>query len=396
MRDRDTTMELPIVQLKPREERRLRNGHCWVFSNEIASVEGDVAIGDLVSLVSATGDRLGRAIYNPHSLIAARLTTRGEEPLDIDWFRMRIARALRLRQQLYPGAVTYRLIHSESDGVPGVVVDRYDRVLSVQIASAGMDIRCETLYDALMELDGIDGIVERNDTSSRTLEGLPIRVGVVRGTADVQTVNDGHLSFRVDPLGGQKTGLYLDQRENHIAMRRYASGGSVLDLFCNQGGFALHAVDAGASRVVAVDSSQQAIADLEANAALNGLTPPETHVADVFATIKELRASSERFDLVIVDPPPFAKSRKNITAARRKYVELFSGALGLLSTEGTAFLVTCSHHITRETFGEIVRESLYRARCSGIILEERGAASDHPVHPLMPETRYLQGTIITN
>lgn len=385
---------LPVVTLKPREDRRLRHGHLWVFSNEIARVEGDAVSGDLVRVAAAHGAPLGSGIFNPHSLIAVRLTGRGDEPLDIGWFRERIGRALRLRRTLFPGERSYRLIHSESDGIPGVIVDRFDAVAVVQIASMGMETRRELLYDALMEIEGVHGVVERNDHSLRALEGLPSRVGVVRGIADVQVITDGIIRYAVDPLGGQKTGFYLDQRENRIAMRRFMPGARVLDLFSNYGGFALHARHAGADHVVAVDSSAQALAEIETNRAMNDLLPIETREADVFTELHEEMARGSRYDVVIADPPPFARSKKNVAAARKKYVELFTLSLGLLSPDGTAFLATCSHHITRDTFLEIVRESLFRARRSGLILEERGASPDHPVHPTMPETGYLHGVIV--
>ncbi len=385
---------LPIVTLKPREDRRLRHGHLWVFSNEIARVEGEAVPGAFVRVVAAHGLPLGAGIFNPHSLIAVRLTGGDADLLDSTWFRGKIGRALRLRRTLFPGERTYRLIHSESDGIPGVIVDRFDAVAVVQIASIGMEARRELLYDGLMEIEGVSGIVERNDHSLRGLEGLPQRVGVVRGIADPQVITDGFLRYQVDPLGGQKTGFYLDQRENRVAMRRFMPGARVLDLFSNYGGFALHARHAGAEHVTAVDSSALAIAEIETNRALNALGPIDARQADVFTELQEAKVRGDRYDVVIADPPPFARSRKNVSAARKKYVELFSLSLGLLNPDGTAFLATCSHHITRDTFLEIVRESLFRSRRSGIILEERGACADHPVHPTMPETAYLHGVIV--
>jgi 23S rRNA (cytosine1962-C5)-methyltransferase len=388
------SVSVPVITLKPREDRRLRHGHLWVFSNEIARVEGDASPGGLVRVAAAGGAPLGVGIYNAHSLIAVRLTSREEESLDATWFRDRLARALRLRGKLFPGERTYRLLHSESDGVPGVIVDRFEEVVVVQIASLGMEVRREMLYDALMEIEGIRGVVERNDHALRSLEGLPQRVGVVRGTADPQIIGDGVLRYRIDPLGGQKTGFYLDQRENRLAMRRFMTGGRVLDLFSNQGGFSLHARHAGAEDVVAVDSSAAAIAELEANRLLNGLGEIRGVEDDVFSELHEARSRGDRFDAVIADPPPFARSKKFVATARKKYVELFSLSLGLLAPEGTAFLATCSHHITRDTFLEIIRESLFKSRRSGIILEERGASPDHPVHPMMPETGYLHGVMV--
>jgi 23S rRNA (cytosine1962-C5)-methyltransferase len=386
--------KLPAITLKPREERRLLNGHLWVFSNEIAGIDGAPERGALVRVRASRGFSLGTGIYNPQSLIAVRITSRSDEPLDTDWFRRRIARALYLREELFPGERTYRLLHSESDGIPGVIADRFDGVIAVQIAAAGMEDRREMLYDALMELEGVEGIVERNDQGLRTLEGLPERVGIVRGSADIQTISDGILRYRIDPLGGQKTGFYLDQRDNRIAMRRYMTHGRVLDLFSNFGGFALHARHAGADEVIAVDSSAIAVRSIQENAELNGLGEITLRTNDVFSELHERKMNNESFDVVIADPPPFARSKKHVAAARKKYVELFSLSLGLLVPDGTAFLATCSHHITRETFMEMIRESLVKSKRHGIILEERGAAPDHPLHPAMPETGYLHGAVV--
>ncbi|MBC8146201.1 MAG: class I SAM-dependent rRNA methyltransferase [bacterium] len=387
-------IEPPVVTLRPREERRLRNGHLWVFSNEIARLDGDAEPGALVAVRAASGTHLGVGIFNPSSLIAVRLTSRSATPLGIEWFRERLASALRLRQMLFPDSDTYRLVHSESDGIPGVIVDRFDGVASVQIAALGMDQRREFLFDALMEIDGIVGVVERNDHALRGLEGLPERIGCVRGVADIQTIEDGVLRYQVDPLGGQKTGFFLDQRENRVAMRRFMRQGRVLDLFCNEGGFALHARHAGASEVIAIDSSATAIRAAEANEKLNGLDGIEWRVGDVFDELRERAARSESFDVVIVDPPPFARSKKHVAAARKRYVELFTRALEVTAHGGIVFFATCSHHVGRETFLEILRESFIRSHRTGAILEERGASADHPVHPAMVESSYLHGAIL--
>ncbi|MCC7437794.1 MAG: class I SAM-dependent rRNA methyltransferase [Armatimonadetes bacterium] len=387
-------MPTPTITLRPREERRLLNGHLWVFSNEIATIDSTAGKGDLVKVMSAAGKLMGVAIYNPNSLIAARLIDRDEVDLDGNWFRSRIQRAIQLRGLLFPGLATYRLLHSESDGVPGVIVDRFNNVMSVQIAAAGMEMRRELLFDALMEIEGVEGVVERNDHQLRGLEGLPERVGLVRGAADIQQISDGILSYQMDPLGGQKTGAYLDQRQNRIAMRRFMGSGRVLDLFCNDGGFALHASHSGAGEIIAVDSSASALRAVETNRKLNNLGVIHLQENDVFSELHDRRAQGEQFDAVIVDPPPFARSKKHIAAARKRYVELFSLALQVTAQNGVAFLATCSHHITRDTLLEMVRESLRRARREAIILEERGASPDHPVHPAMPETGYLHGVLL--
>lgn len=387
-------MPKPTITLKPREERRLLNGHLWVFSNEIQTIEGSAGRGDVVRVVSAKGRLLGVAIYNPNSLIAARLIDGEDIALDMNWFRNRINRALLLRGILFPASTTYRLLHSESDGVPGVIVDRFNKVMSVQIAAAGMESQRELLFDALMEIEGVEGVVERNDHQLRSLEGLPKRIGLVRGVAEVQQISDSIITYQVDPLGGQKTGAYLDQRENRIAMRRFMKQGRVLDLFCNDGGFALHASHAGADEIIAVDSSATALRTVETNRKINNLGQIQTQANDVFSELYDRSTNGEKFDSVIADPPPFARSKKHIAAARKRYVELFSLALQITASNGIAFLATCSHHITRDTLLEIVRESLRRVHREALILEERGASPDHPVHPAMPETGYLHGLIL--
>lgn len=387
-------MPKPTITLKPREERRLLNGHLWVFSNEIQTIEGSAGRGDVVRVVSAKGRLLGVAIYNPNSLIAARLIDDEDIALDMNWFRNRINRALLLRGILFPASTTYRLLHSESDGVPGVIVDRFNKVMSVQIAAAGMESQRELLFDALMEIEGVEGVVERNDHQLRSLEGLPERIGLVRGVAEVQQISDSIITYQVDPLGGQKTGAYLDQRENRIAMRRFMKQGRVLDLFCNDGGFALHASHAGADEIIAVDSSATALRTVETNRKINNLGQIQTQANDVFSELYDRSTNGEKFDAVIADPPPFARSKKHIAAARKRYVELFSLALQITASNGIAFLATCSHHITRDTLLEIVRESLRRVHREALILEERGASPDHPVHPAMPETGYLHGLIL--
>jgi len=384
---------MPVV-LRPREDRRLRAGHLWVFSNEIARVDGDHAPGDVVEVRTSDGRPIGSGMYSPHSLITVRMIGGAGDVVDGTWFHDRIAAAIRLRARLFPRSSAYRLLHAESDAVPGVVVDRYGETCVVQISSIGMEMRRELLFDALMAIDGVTGVVERNDTPLRALEGLDQRIGIARGTTDAQTIDDGFVRYRVDPLGGQKTGFFLDQRENRPALRRYMVAANVLDLFCNSGGFALHARACGGARVVGIDSSQNALLEAERNAELNGLGDIEFRRGDVFEVLTELQTREERFDVVVADPPPFARSKKHVSSARRKYVDLFARSLGLVRSEGVAFLATCSHHITQETFAEIVRESLSRAKRRGVILEERGASPDHPVHPMMPETRYLHGVVL--
>src|SRR3990172_8862940 len=243
------------VTLKKNEERRIEGGHLWAFSNEIGVITGDLGAGDIVRLRAHGGKPIGTALYNPHSLIACRVLTTTDEEIDFEFFRRRIASALELRRKLFPSAETFRLVHGESDYLPGLVIDKYNEFVTVQTLSAGMDSRLTLICDVIESLLSPARIIERNESALRALEGLESKKGVLRGTASTTTVAEYGIRYEVDPLDGQKTGFFLDQRENRKAFRRYARGGGILDCFCNEGGFAMNAAYAGAESVTGVDVS---------------------------------------------------------------------------------------------------------------------------------------------
>lgn len=379
------------IILKKNEEHRITAGHQWVFSNEIAFLRGTPETGEIVELVRHDQKFLGLGFYHPHSLIAFRFLTPEQEEIGFSFFERRLQQALALRQKLYPGSETFRLVHGESDFLPGLIIDKYNEYFSMQILSAGMDKRTETICDVLETMFHPKAIVARNDAAIRTLEELPLEKKVLRGNAGFTIINDD-VKFEVDVLNGQKTGFFLDQRENRKAIHRYAAGGSVLDCFCNEGGFALHAASAKAASVHGLDISESAIAKARMNARLNS-ADIEFEIGDVSETLKMLAEKNMKFDMVILDPPSFTKSKKNIPAALRGYKDINSAALRLINAGGFLATASCSHHITEDGFLSAIEQAAIKAKRDVQLLEFAGAAPDHPVIPAMPETKYLKFVI---
>jgi 23S rRNA (cytosine1962-C5)-methyltransferase len=379
------------IVLKKNEEHRITAGHQWVFSNEIASLRGIPETGEVVELLRHDQKFLGLGFYHPHSLIAFRYLTPEQEEIGFSFFERRIKQAFSLRQKLYPGSETFRLVHGESDFLPGLIIDKYNEYISLQILSAGMDKQTETVCEVLETMFHPKAIVARNDVAVRTLEELPLEKKVLRGNAGVTIINDG-VKFEVNVLNGQKTGFFLDQRENRKAIHRYAAGGSVLDCFCNEGGFALHAASAKAAGVRGLDISESAIAKARVNARLNS-AEVDFEIGDVSETLKMLSEKNKKFDMVILDPPSFTKSKKNIPAALRGYKDINSAALRLINVGGFLVTASCSHHITEDGFLSAIEQAAIKARRDVQLLEFAGAAPDHPVIPAMPETKYLKFAI---
>ena len=379
------------IVLKKNEEHRITAGHQWVFSNEIASLRGIPETGEVVELLRHDQKFLGLGFYHPHSLIAFRYLTPEQEEIGFSFFEGRIKQAFSLRQKLYPGSETFRLVHGESDFLPGLIIDKYNEYISLQILSAGMDKQTETVCDVLESMFHPKAIVARNDVAVRTLEELPLEKKVLRGNAGVTIINDG-VKFEVDVLNGQKTGFFLDQRENRKSIHRYATGGSVLDCFCNEGGFALHAASAQAASVRGLDISEPAIAKARVNARLNS-AEVDFEIGDVSEMLKMLAEKNKKFDMVILDPPSFTKSKKNIPAALRGYKDINSAALRLINIGGFLVTASCSHHITEDGFLSAIEQAAIKSKHDVQLLEFAGAAPDHPVIPAMPETKYLKFAI---
>jgi 23S rRNA (cytosine1962-C5)-methyltransferase len=384
-----------VVTLKKNEDRRITNGHLWAFSNEILNISGEPLAGDIVELRNHAGTLLGIGFYNPGSLIAVRLLSRQEEEIDFQFFHRRIESALHLRTTLYSPSGTFRLLHGESDFLPGLIVDKYNNQLAVQTLSFGMDKRLTLICDVLESIFHPQAIVERNDAPVRSLEGLEQRKGILRGSVSPERIVEHGVHYTIDLLEGQKTGFFLDQRENRHRIRRYAKERRVLDCFCNEGGFALNAAASGASEVIGIDISDRAIGRAAENSSQNTLpVKPCFLKSDCFDYLKEAATRGEKFDLIILDPPSFAKSKKSVRKAKKGYKELHTSAYRLLKPEGILATASCSHHVFEDTFLEIVHESARAAGRTISLLEWHGAAPDHPVLPGMPETRYLKFAVV--
>lgn len=379
-----------LVILKKNEERRLLRGHQWIFSNEIHRVDGAPKSGDIVEILRSDGRPLGIGLYNSSSLIAVRHLSDIVEPVDAGFFAERFRSAAALRERLFPGSNVYRLVNGESDFLPGLIIDRYNDLFSIQTYSAGMDQRLELIIGVLDELFHPAGIVERNESPLRLLEGLQNRSGLLRGSVQPVVVDLNGVRFSVDLLGGQKSGFFLDQRNNRTLSKPFASGARVLDCFCNDGGFGLYAASYGAASVDSVDISAEAIAQTLKNAALNGLTNVHGHEADVFTFLQSAAKEEKRWDVVILDPPSFTKSRKALPNAIKGYKEINTNGLTVTEENGIFITASCSHHVDRDTFLEIVQESAAKAGRRIKLLQFSGASPDHPTLPSMPETQYLK------
>lgn len=378
------------VVLRRKEEHRILAGHPWVFSNEIAAIEGTAAAGDVVELAAASGTSLGVGFYHPHSLIAVRRLSSVVRPIDRPFFEERVARAVELRRRLYGDGGAWRAVHGEADFLPGLIVDRYGPSLAVQTLSYGMDRRLPIILDVLEDLLHPGGIVERNESPLRTLEALPQRSGILRGAAPPLEIVEHGIRYLVDPLRGQKTGFFLDQRENRAAVRVVARGARVLDCFCNDGGFALNAAAAGATDVLGLDASPEAVGTAADNARRNGCTNVRFEQADVFDRLRSLKEEGAAWDVIVLDPPSFTRSRKTVPVARKGYRQLHALAFALLAPDGFLLTASCSHHITAEAFRDDIVRSAERAGRSLQLLDWRGAAPDHPTLPAVPETAYLK------
>ncbi len=388
------TPKRPLIQLLPKHDARTRHGHPWVYSNEIAMDAAAKAVpaGSVVTLASAGGDRLGTAFFNPRTLIAARLLTPDSgRVIDQAFFTERLRAALALRERLYPEPY-YRLIHAEADGLPAIVVDRIGDVLVVQLNGAGPDHAADGILAALLEVFSPRAVVFKNDSPTRALEGLVVETRLVHGTLDgpVTLIENG-ARFIVDPLDGQKTGWFYDQRDSRAFLARLSAGARVLDAYCYGGGFGIAAAMGGASSVTLLDRSQAALSAAMGSAEANGVAPRCLAIQDdVFTALDAMRVAGETFDVVVVDPPAFAKSRKDLPAALRGYRKLTRQAAALVSPGGILFTASCSYNAGLADFAEAVSRGLNDAGRTGRILRTAGAGADHPVHPMLPESAYLK------
>lgn len=384
------------VHLKAREEDRLLAGHAWVFSNEIETVEGEAEAGALAAAVTARGAPLGVGFYHPNSLIAWRLLSRRVEPVDAAFFKDRLAAALASREKLYPGESSYRLCFGESDGLPGLVIDRLGDVLVCQVLSAGIEKRLDLVAQALTELLKPRGIFLKNDHPARGLEGLPIETRVLQGDVPARvTIEEAGLRYLTPVSEGQKTGFYFDQRDNRARLVPYFKGRQVLDLYCYTGAFALNAAKHGAKQVLGLDSSGPAIALARENAALNGLAVDfdEGDAEEVLHAFSDKKQPIQP-DFILLDPPSFVPSKRHLPKALRAYARLNQLAMRILPRGGLLATSTCSHHVDREIFVRMLREAAARTGRPFKLVELGKQAKDHPILLSMPETEYLHFTLL--
>jgi 23S rRNA (cytosine1962-C5)-methyltransferase len=378
------------VILRKGGDKRILNGHLWIFSNEIKDIQGNPKIGDVVEIYRFNGEFFGLGFFNPHSLISIRILTRERTDINFEFFKKRILEAYNLRKTLYPNSETFRLVHGESDFLPGLVIDKYEDCFSIQTFSYGMDQRVNLICDVLDEIFKPFVIVERNESPLRELEGLENRRRILRGGSKEIIFDDDGVKFKIDLLSGQKTGFYLDQRENRRVLRRFSQGKKVLDCFTNEGGFALHCAFAGAEKVIGVDISETAIEKAKINAEFNGLKNVHFETADVFDKLREYLNKGEKFDIVILDPPSFTKSKKTVKSALSGYREINSTAIKILNSGGILATASCSHHIDDQMFIDVIIQSSILAERKIRLIEWRSASPDHPILPQMPETKYLK------
>jgi 23S rRNA (cytosine1962-C5)-methyltransferase len=381
------------IVVKPRA--RILHGHDWVFSSEVLKVFGDPADGDVISLKDGRDRLIGSAIYNSKSQIVARRFSRQRQDLDLDFFKRRIAQASEYRDRRNVDPKLRRVVWSESDGLPGVIVDRYGDYFVLQTLTLAMDLRKTLIIAAIVDLFGWVAILERNDAPIRKAEGLELRTGVLEGSAPSGpiTVEIGGLKFDVDLLHAQKTGFYLDQAPNYSAVAQFAPGRRVLDCFANQGAFALACGQAGATDVAAVEENSDNVAAGKQNADRNGLKVRWIE-QDAFAFLRAAEKAEAQYDLIILDPPSFTKTKSGLGDALRGYRELHVRAFKLLSKNGLLATFSCSHHVGDTAFAETIADALVDARRSARRLRRFEQAIDHPVLPTIPETEYFKGVLL--
>jgi 23S rRNA (cytosine1962-C5)-methyltransferase len=387
----------PLIRLNPGAGKRLRAGAPWVFSNEIAMKpeHRQFPPGGLVRLEGDDGARLGTFMFNPHSLIAARLLDRDSAvAIDGAWVRARLEAAIALRLRVCD-TTYHRLVHAEADFLPGLIIDRYDDVAVLQANAAGMDRLMPEIVDALLALLPLRAIIARNDSAARRQEGLEEKIALLHGTDPTTEVREGGVRFTVDPLSGQKTGWFFDQRGNRDRLAALGSGARVLDVFCHVGAFGLRCAAAGADAVMLVDSSAPALEHAEQAASDNGLSERVvTRRGDAFETMEALAKAGEFFDIVVCDPPAFAPSRKDADAGLRAYGRMARMAAALVAPGGFLFVSSCSYHAPLEAWAGQIAWGVHRARRTARILATTGAGADHPVHPHLPESAYLKAQLL--
>ncbi len=385
-------MKQHVIVNKRGAERVRRNNHLWIYRSDITDT-ANITGGSIVRVNDERGNLIGQALYSDRSEIALRFLTHGNEKIDREWWRKRLREAMRRREDYLSDTNAYRLVYSEGDLLPSLIVDVYADVFVLQTLAQGTDAVKEMLVELIVEEFAPRAVIERNDVRVRELEGLALRAGLVYGDApdEFEIMQDG-MRFLVTPLGGQKTGSFLDQRENRLAARRFAHG-RALDCFTFNGAFALHLAHT-CDTVIGLDLSADALAQARRNAELNDARNVEFREANVFDALREMDAAGERFDTIVLDPPAFAKNRASVKAAARGYKEINLRAMKLLKPNGVLITCTCSYHISENIFLELVTEAASDAKRRVQLVEKRMQARDHPILFGVPETYYLKCLIV--
>jgi len=380
------------IVVKPRA--RILHGHDWVFSSEVLKVFGDPADGDVISVRDGKDHLIGSAIYNSKSQIVARRFSRRKQDLDLDFFKRRIAQAAEYRARRHVDPKLCRVVWSDSDGLPGVIIDRYGEHFVLQTLTLAMEMRKELIAQAIVDLFEAKNIIERNDAPVRQVEGLEARTGILSGAATSKIkidIND--IKFDVDLLHGQKTGFYLDQKDNYGIIAQYARSRRVLDCFTSQGAFALACARAGASEVTGVEANTESLQAARENAERNQLRVQWIE-QDVFHFLRGAEKMESQYDLIVLDPPSFTRTKSGVRDAMRGYRELHVRAFKLLSKDGLLATFSCSHHVNENAFAQMIAEALADARRSARRLRRFEQSPDHPVLPTLPETEYFKGVLL--
>lgn len=379
------------IKLKKNEDRRIRKGHLWIFSNEIENTSGNAENGDLVEVYDSANNLLGLGFYNRNSLIAVRIISLSREEDLFDLFSVRIKSAFELRKVFYPERESFRLVFSESDFLPGLIIDKYNHTFVLQVNSFGMQRNIDLMIDILKKEYKAKNIFTKNDFHLRKLEGLPEEDTVYIGQLTSEIINDGSVKYQIDFSKSQKTGFYFDQNDNRYFIEKIAKDKLVADVFCNSGGFGLHALKAGAKHVDFVDSSSSEIDNVKENLLLNSLEPNQKYFNnDAFDFFNEVIIAKSKYDVVMIDPPAFAKNKKSLAAAEKGYEKL--NKLALLCVNENGFLVTssCSYHLKKENFLSVINRAASKSLKSLQLIHFNGASFDHPEHASMEETGYLK------
>ncbi len=389
-------MAHPELYLKKNEDRRLRKGHLWVFSNEVDTKKTPLdsfSAGDMVVIKDSTGKSMGCAYINPNTLVCARIIGRKpSQKMGTTFFTDRISTALNFRDRLFPGKPFYRLIFGESDGLPGLVIDRFGSVLSVQITTAGIEKQKEFLINSLVELLTPEAIILKNDNSQRQLENLAQESEVIYGTMpETLIIEENEVKFQLNAVDGQKTGWFYDHRDSRAKLAKLTDGLRVLDLFSYSGAWGIPAAVAGASEVTCVDSSDSALALAKSSAELNNVQDKMNFVrSDVFEFLKQARENKERYDVIVLDPPALVKRKKDFKAGYEAYRRLNHLALQVLNKNGILVSASCSHHLSKANLHEILRSSARHIDRHLVFFATGSQGPDHPIHPSIPETEYLK------